>query len=712
MISKSMPYEGKEPYIFMSYSHKDAAKVFPLLDKMIGDGYRIWYDQGNHPGDDWAENIAQHLYKCQVCLLMLTRNSGTSSICRSELTYARANGKKIMAIKLEDFQMTPGMEMQLSTIHYLNGFEYSSDEKLLKVLYETEGMDECRDSEGQVDEHKPDKTRRSLSTHKKVGIGIFVAILVAVLCLYLSGVHIHNWNSATCDSPKTCSICGETKGDIPGHLWNEADCENPRTCSECGAIDGEALGHNWIEATFDAPKTCIQCGKTEGSPLTIREKNSEIMDHAILGAGRTHSVALSNGRVLTAGDNESGQIDLKAWNNLISIAGGDRHTVGLRVDGTVMAAGQATLGQCDVKGWTDVKAIAAGDYHTVAICENGALLATGWNTHGQCSVEELNYLAQGRGIIQVAAGYEHTVALFEDGTVAAIGCNDDGRCNVSAWTDIVAVWAGTYHTVGLKKDGTVVAVGKNNEGQCDVSAWENIVYLCAGDYHTVGVKADGTVVAVGRNAAGQCDLNSWSKIISVVAGRDHTIGVRSDGTVVAAGRGAEGQCKVNNWLIMEQNEKKSVSDVDNTSYATVGTIFASSEYDKDSVTHSTHNLVDGNVKTNWTEGVPGYGVGEYLEFTFTESCCLYEIYISAGNFNTESYFLANSRPASLRLTYEDGSSEVLELQNVMQEQILKPQHAVPSKTVRLTIESVYEGSKYQDTVISEIYFRISEPSAE
>ena len=39
-------YEGKDPYIFVSYAHKDSAAVFRLVEQLNERGYRICYDEG------------------------------------------------------------------------------------------------------------------------------------------------------------------------------------------------------------------------------------------------------------------------------------------------------------------------------------------------------------------------------------------------------------------------------------------------------------------------------------------------------------------------------------------------------------------------------------------------------------------------------------------------------------------------------------------
>lgn len=150
MICRAIPYEGREPYIFFSYSHKDSERVYPLLEQMVRDGYRVWYDDGNHPGDDWLENIGQHLNNCHLCLAMMSQNSEESHNCKKEVSFAVQCNKKLMAVMLEQFAMTIGMRLQLSTIHYLVKTEYPSDQALLEKLYETDSMRDCRGTPGSL----------------------------------------------------------------------------------------------------------------------------------------------------------------------------------------------------------------------------------------------------------------------------------------------------------------------------------------------------------------------------------------------------------------------------------------------------------------------------------------------------------------------------------------------------------------------------------
>lgn len=59
----------------------------------------------------------------------------------------------------------------------------------------------------------------------------------------------HNYKDATCVSPKTCTLCGQTNGSALGHTYSAATCTAPKTCNSCGATIGSAAGHKWTNIT-------------------------------------------------------------------------------------------------------------------------------------------------------------------------------------------------------------------------------------------------------------------------------------------------------------------------------------------------------------------------------------------------------------------------------------------------------------------------------
>ena len=85
-----------------------------------------------------------------------------------------------------------------------------------------------------------------------------------------------------------------------------------------------------------------------------------------------------------------------------------------------------------MSGWTDIVAIAAGDYHTVGLRSDGTVVAVGDNHGGQCDVSDWT------DIVAIAAGYENTVGLRSDGTVLTVADADDvfGLSDVCNWANI------------------------------------------------------------------------------------------------------------------------------------------------------------------------------------------------------------------------------------------------------------------------------------
>ena len=98
-------YEGKDPYIFVSYAHKDSAAVFRLVEQLNERGYRIWYDEGIEPGSEWPEYIANHLLGAEMVLSVLTPSAVNSVNCRREINFALSKNKPVLTIYMEDIEL-------------------------------------------------------------------------------------------------------------------------------------------------------------------------------------------------------------------------------------------------------------------------------------------------------------------------------------------------------------------------------------------------------------------------------------------------------------------------------------------------------------------------------------------------------------------------------------------------------------------------------
>ena len=71
-------YKGSEPYIFISYAHKDSGDVYPAISALHAKGERIWYDEGIEAGKDFAEQLGVHIENCALFLLFVSPASASS----------------------------------------------------------------------------------------------------------------------------------------------------------------------------------------------------------------------------------------------------------------------------------------------------------------------------------------------------------------------------------------------------------------------------------------------------------------------------------------------------------------------------------------------------------------------------------------------------------------------------------------------------------
>jgi len=58
---------------------------------------------------------------------------------------------------------------------------------------------------------------------------------------------------------------------------------------------------------------------------------------------------------VAVGNTDSGQCDVADWREIVAVAAGSTHTLGLRADGTVVAAGNNEHGQCDIASWREIR---------------------------------------------------------------------------------------------------------------------------------------------------------------------------------------------------------------------------------------------------------------------------------------------------------------------------------------------------------------------
>lgn len=132
-------YKGDQPYIFISYAHKDSDVVLPIIARLQREGYRVWYDEGIAPGSNWDVYISEHLNKSSNVFIFLSKSYVKSHNCRDELALSRSKGKIMNIIYIDDVCLSPGLKMRYGRIQALFLKDMTEDE-LFEKLYRDDAI--------------------------------------------------------------------------------------------------------------------------------------------------------------------------------------------------------------------------------------------------------------------------------------------------------------------------------------------------------------------------------------------------------------------------------------------------------------------------------------------------------------------------------------------------------------------------------------------
>jgi TolB-like protein len=178
-------YKGDEPYIFVSYAHEDSDVVYPEIQWLKEQGFNIWYDEGISPGSRWSDELATSLKNSSLFLYFVTPDSVKSQPCQDESNLALDSGKPTIAVHLQDTELTPGLELRLSSHQAILKSELSDQEYRDKLLsgvgshFGQEGLADSRSVESRVSSKRP-----------LIALGLAALIVLAVGLLFYSQQYI------------------------------------------------------------------------------------------------------------------------------------------------------------------------------------------------------------------------------------------------------------------------------------------------------------------------------------------------------------------------------------------------------------------------------------------------------------------------------------------------------------------------------------------
>lgn len=165
MNEKPMCYEGCDPYIFVSYAHKDSLLVFPIIQAMIDAGLRVWYDSGIEQATDYLDFIAEKIHGCSCFMAFVSQSYLNSTVSDAERKYAYKIQKKLFFIYLENVAPSPGYIMVFDNTQALFLKDHHSLEELSKKIVSAKVLEPCREQGNQENTDLAEKYYQIGKTH-------------------------------------------------------------------------------------------------------------------------------------------------------------------------------------------------------------------------------------------------------------------------------------------------------------------------------------------------------------------------------------------------------------------------------------------------------------------------------------------------------------------------------------------------------------------
>ncbi len=161
-------YEGNQPYIFISYSHRNSRYIHGVIEFLQNSGYRVWFDGGIEAGSEWPEYIASHLEGCSCVLTFMSNAFVASDNCKRELHFAQDLKKPLLNVYIEEVNLPAGLRMQLGLCQAMYRDNFRTEGEFLNSLARAKILADCREKQVEAVVMQPVSAKDSDSQEESV----------------------------------------------------------------------------------------------------------------------------------------------------------------------------------------------------------------------------------------------------------------------------------------------------------------------------------------------------------------------------------------------------------------------------------------------------------------------------------------------------------------------------------------------------------------
>lgn len=119
--------------VFVSFCALDSKKVYPIIDRMQSMGVSLTVNSTLMSSGDYYEEVAKSILSSSKILVFLSEAYLDTPVL-SELSYALKKKKDIVAVFLEETELPPGIDFQLTNKPCINRYLFDSDSSFIEAL--------------------------------------------------------------------------------------------------------------------------------------------------------------------------------------------------------------------------------------------------------------------------------------------------------------------------------------------------------------------------------------------------------------------------------------------------------------------------------------------------------------------------------------------------------------------------------------------------
>jgi len=121
--------------IFISYSHKDSRIATTVLSILEQNGIKCWIDYRDaEVGESYAASIVRAIKGCKYFVVLMSSASGASGHVLNEINSAVKACVTVIPFKIDDAEISDGMEYYLGKTHWLEALTPPLEEHIQKLV--------------------------------------------------------------------------------------------------------------------------------------------------------------------------------------------------------------------------------------------------------------------------------------------------------------------------------------------------------------------------------------------------------------------------------------------------------------------------------------------------------------------------------------------------------------------------------------------------